>query len=259
MPLRLVVLTIEIAMHNDDRTIGHILSRREVLASLGAAGAALVIPGSSRGRLLLAGGAVLPACVVRPAQTEGPYFVDEKLNRSDVRPDPKSGKVSEGALLDLSIRVSRLSGAACAPLAGAIVDIWQCDAQGLYSDVKDIGGMFNTVGQKFLRGHQVSDKAGAARFVTVYPGWYPGRTVHIHFKIRTDPAENRGTEFTSQLYFDDAFTDRVFAAAPYAGRGDRTTRNGGDGIFRQGGSQLMLEVTKSAAGYASTFEIGLQT
>lgn len=245
-------------MHNDDVPVGRILSRREVLASLGAAGAALVLPVSSRGRLVLAGGAVLPACVVRPAQTEGPYFVEEKLNRADVRSDPGNGKVSPGALLDLTIRVSRLSGAACAPLAGAIVDIWQCDAAGIYSDAKDINGLFNTVGQKFLRGHQVSDAAGLARFTTVYPGWYPGRTVHIHFKVRTDPAKNRGTEFTSQLYFDDAYTDRVYTAAPYAGRGARTTRNEADGIFGQGGKQLILDVTAAGAGYASTFEIGLQ-
>lgn len=245
-------------MHNDDVPVGHILSRREVLASLGAAGAALVLPVSSRGRLVLAGGAVLPACVVRPAQTEGPYFVDEKLNRSDIRADPKDGKVSEGALLDLTIRVSRLAGAACTPIAGAIVDIWQCDAAGIYSDVKDTGGLFDTVGQKFLRGHQVSDAGGAARFTTVYPGWYPGRTVHIHFKIRTDPASSRGTEFTSQLYFDAAFTDGVYAAAPYVGRGARTTRNEADGIFRRGGKELILDVTPNRAGYASTFEIGLQ-
>ena len=244
-------------MHSDDQPVGRILSRREILASLGAAGAAIILPFPSRGgRLVLPNGTLLPACVVRPAQTEGPYFVDEKLNRSDIRPDPSNGKVSDGALLDLTLRVSRVGGAACTPLAGAIVDLWQCDAHGVYSDVKDIDGQFNTVGQKFLRGHQVTNKDGDARFQTVYPGWYPGRAVHIHFKIRTDPAGSRGTEFTSQVYFSDAFSDQVFAAAPYA-KGERV-RNERDGIFRQqGGSQLILDVTRSATGYASTFEIGL--
>jgi protocatechuate 3,4-dioxygenase beta subunit len=243
---------------SDDKQVGRILSRREVIASLGAAGMAMIVPfPARRGPIVLPGGIVLPACVVRPAQTEGPYFVDEKLDRRDIRSDPSNGKVSEGALLDLTIRVSSVSGSACAPLAGAVVDVWQCDAHGVYSDVRDIGGQFNTVGQKFLRGHQVTDKNGEARFTTIYPGWYQGRTTHIHFKIRTDPSGSRGKEFTSQLYFDDAFSDQVFAAAPYASKGDRV-RNEGDGIFRnQGGRQLTLDVTRAGSGYASTFDIGL--
>lgn len=246
-------------MHSDDQTVGRILSRREVLASLGAAGAAMVFPFPSRdGRVVLPGGALLPACVVRPAQTEGPYFVDEKLNRADIRVDPSSGKASEGSPFDLRIRVSSVSGASCAPLADAVVDVWQCDAHGIYSDVRDIDGQFNTVGQKFLRGHQVTGKDGEARFTTVYPGWYPGRTVHIHFKIRTNPSGSRGKEFTSQLYFADAFSDQVFATAPYAGRNAPRTRNEQDGIFRnEGGSQLILDVNRAGDGYASTFDIGM--
>ena len=243
-------------MHDDDRPVGRVLTRREILAGIGTAGFAMVLP-DVRGPLILAGGAVIPACVVRPAQTEGPYFVDEKLNRADIRSDPSNGKVSDGALFDLAFRVSRLSGAACAPLAGAVVDLWQCDAHGVYSDVKDIDGQFNTIGQKFLRGHQVTGKDGVARFVTVYPGWYLGRTVHIHFKIRTDPGSQKGSEFTSQVYFDDAFTDSVFAAAPAYKKGDRT-RNERDGIFRSGGSELILDVTRQGERYASTFDIGLQ-
>lgn len=246
-------------MHSDDRTVGRILSRREIIASLGAAGAAIVFPLPSRnGRIALAGGGLLPACVVRPAQTEGPYFVDEKLNRSDIRTDPASGKVSEGSPLDLTIRVAAVSGSACMPLAGAVVDVWQCDAHGIYSDVRDIDGQFNTVGQKFLRGHQVTGKDGEARFKTVYPGWYVGRTVHIHFKIRPKPSEGRGREFTSQLYFDDAFSDQVFATAPYAGRNAPRTKNEQDGIFRnENGRQLILAVARAGEGFASTFDIGL--
>ena len=246
-------------MHSDDQTVGRILSRREVIASLGAAGAAIILPFPNRGsRLALPGGELLPSCVVRPAQTEGPYFVDEKLNRPDIRVDPSNGKASEGSPFDLTMRVAAVSAGACAPLAGAVVDVWQCDAHGIYSDVRDIDGQFNTVGQKFLRGHQVTGKDGEARFTTVYPGWYVGRTVHIHFKIRTNPSGSRGKEFTSQLYFSDAFSDQVFASAPYAGRNVPRTRNEGDGIFRnQGGSQLILDVTRSGEGYASTFDIGL--
>src|SRR4029453_17087527 len=100
---------------------------------------------------------------------------------------------------------------------------WQCDHLGVYSDVQDPS--FNTKGKKFLRGYQVADGDGRARFTTIYPGWYAGRTVHIHFKIRSPQTQRPGYEFPSQFYFDDALTDRVFKDAPYAGRGDRSTRN----------------------------------
>jgi protocatechuate 3,4-dioxygenase beta subunit len=201
-------------------------------------------------------GALGPSCVVRPEQTEGPYFVDERLHRSDIRSDPTDGRVSPGTPLALTVLVSRLNAGDCQPLAGAQVDIWHCDALGVYSDVQDPD--FTTIGQKFLRGYQVTDARGEARFVTVYPGWYPGRTVHIHFKIRTAPVAKRSFEFTSQLYFDDELTDRVHAAPPYAAKGPRIARNQHDWIFRRGGDRLMLDTTSTADGYAATFPIGLQ-
>ncbi|MGH8504163.1 MAG: intradiol ring-cleavage dioxygenase [Gammaproteobacteria bacterium] len=197
-----------------------------------------------------------PACVVRPEQTEGPYFIDEKLRRADIRSDPSDGAIKDGARLDLSLRVSRIDGRACTPLAGAIVDIWQCDARGVYSGFEDINGLFDTRGQQFLRGFQVTDDEGIVRFVTIYPGWYPSRTVHVHFKIRT--ADEPSFEYTSQLYFDDALTDRVFTHAPYAGRPQREVRNEQDGIYQEGGKDLMLPVTEQARGYAGTFDIGLR-
>jgi protocatechuate 3,4-dioxygenase beta subunit len=194
--------------------------------------------------------------VVRPEQTEGPYFVDERLNRSDIRSDPSDRSVRPGAPLHLVFNVSRVEGSACTPLAGALVDVWHCDALGQYSDVVDRG--FDTRGKKFLRGYQATDAKGAAEFRTIYPGWYQGRTVHIHFKIRTPPGAARTYEFTSQLYFDDAISDQVYAQAPYASRGRRTTRNEQDGIFRTGGAQLILPLTREGTGYAGTFAIGLQ-
>jgi protocatechuate 3,4-dioxygenase beta subunit len=136
------------------------------------------------------------------------------------------------------------------PLAGAIVDLWHCDAAGTYSDVA------GAAGRKFLRGYQITDANGVAVFTTIYPGWYPGRTVHLHFKVRNATA-NPAYEFTSQLYFDDAFTDQIYTQQPYAGRGARTTRNANDGIFSGGGSQLLLNPAAEAAGYAATFELAL--
>ncbi len=194
------------------------------------------------------------ACVVKPQLTEGPYFVDELLNRSDIRSDPGSGTLRPGTALRLTFRVTR--AADCAPLANVVVDVWQCDALGVYSDVSDAG--FNTVGQRFLRGYQVTDAAGQAQFTTVYPGWYSGRAVHIHFKARTSPGATSGFEFTSQLFFDESVTDQVHAQAPYSSKGRRNTTNASDGIYQGGGSQLLLTPTADSSGYAATLEMALQ-
>jgi protocatechuate 3,4-dioxygenase beta subunit len=249
----------------DDLPIGRVLSRREALALLGSAGA-LFLSGCATG----ASSSTQPTatssasstssataspldCVARPALTEGPYFVDEKLNRSDIRSDPSDGMVKDGALLRLTFRVARAS--ACTALAGATVDIWHCDAQGIYSDVSDPS--FTTTGKKFLRGYQVTDASGVAQFTTIYPGWYQGRAVHIHFKIRAS-VSGKSYDFTSQLFFDDTLSDQVYAQPPYASKGQRTTRNAQDGIFQNGGAQLLLAPTKDAQGYAATFAVGLQ-
>jgi protocatechuate 3,4-dioxygenase beta subunit len=240
-------------MDNDDRPIGRVLTRRDVLAVLGVSGVSLLVGCRAKADPVTAG---LPGCVVRPAQTLGPYFVDEGLERTDIRPDPSTGKISEGAPLQLALVVSRVNPAGCTPLPGARVELWQCDADGVYSDVKD--PHFDTTGKKFLRGHQLTDAHGKVGFTTIYPGWYPGRTVHIHFKVHGEAGAGRGYEFASQIYFDDAMTDRVHAVAPYAARGARTTRNPDDGIYRNGGAQLTVPVEPDGEGYRGTFEIGLQ-
>lgn len=201
----------------------------------------------------------VPGCVVRPEQTEGPYFVDTRLNRADIRSDPaRDGTVAAGMPLRLSFNVSQLAAATCTPLAGALVDVWQCDALGVYSGVND--PQFDTSGQQFLRGHQITDARGIANFITIYPGWYPGRAVHIHFKIRTQPVVARGLEFTSQLYFPDAVTDVVHAQPPYASKGTRDRRNEQDGIYnRSGGSHLVVTPERAGEEYAAGFDIALTT
>jgi protocatechuate 3,4-dioxygenase beta subunit len=193
------------------------------------------------------------SCIVRPEETEGPYFVDELLNRSDIRSDPSDGTVKDGVPLQLTFRVAQVSGSTCSALAGVTVDVWHCDALGVYSDVSDPS--FNTVGQKFLRGYQVTDANGVVQFTTIYPGWYQGRTVHVHFKIRN---AEQTYDFTSQVFFDDALTDVIDAMEPYASKGQRTLRNAGDNIYQSGGDQLLLSLTPSGDGYAATFDIGLQ-
>lgn len=192
-----------------------------------------------------------PACVLTPEQTEGPYFVDERLDRSDIRGDAGGRDARPGVPLVLALRLSELSGSGCAPLAGARVDVWHCDATGLYSDEDDL----RTKGSQFLRGYQVSDASGRVRFATIYPGAYRGRAVHIHFKVRVR-RQNHGDEFTSQLYFDDALTDRVHKSSPYAG--GRRTRNDEDRLFRAGGRALILDVRDAGDGYVAAYDIGLR-
>ena len=114
--------------------------------------------------------------VLTPEETEGPYFVEEHLNRSDIRLDPTDKSMQAGHPLELSLNVSQLRNSALTPVTGAIVDIWHCNALGYYSDVQQQ----STVGRKFLRGSQAADKNGNVKFTTIYPGWYAGRTVHIH-------------------------------------------------------------------------------
>lgn len=255
-------------LDDDDRPIGHVLTRREVLALVGAAGLVACTPGTSNSAspsggtpaatpssaptaAATTGGTVAtPSCIVRPAVTEGPYFVDEKLNRSDIRADSKSTTAQAGAQLTLTFNVSRVASSGCTALANAQVDVWHCDAAGVYSDVDAARG------KNFLRGFQNTDASGKATFVTIYPGWYQGRAVHIHFKIRTTEA-GQTRDFTSQLFFDDALNAEVFATPPYAARGSGWIRNAQDGIYTGGGSSLLLKPTKSGSIYSATFDIGL--
>jgi protocatechuate 3,4-dioxygenase beta subunit len=256
----------------DDAPIGRILTRRETLALVGAAGlAAACAPAalsaasptaqaatgtSAPTAAATSGGAAVaaPSCIVRPALTEGPYFVDEKLNRRDIRSDTKTGAVQAGIPLALTFSVTRVAASGCAALQSAQVDVWHCNALGVYSDVSDPS--FNSKGTNFLRGYQVTDSSGIAVFTTIYPGWYQGRAVHIHFKIRT-PAAGGTADFTSQLFFADAVNAEVFAQAPYSQKSGSWLRNSGDGIYTGGGDKLLLNPTKTPTGYTATFDIGI--
>ncbi len=245
-------------MHHDE-TVGRLLSRREALAALGVGGVATAAwwAAGPEPRVFAAQAPALPGCIARPESTEGPYFVNAELNRSDIRTEPSTGAVSEGVPLQLAFNVSQITDGTCGVLAGAMVDVWQCDAAGAYSGFTDGRAGFQTEGLTFLRGYQRTDANGVARFTTIYPGWYQGRTVHLHFKVRTEVA-GQPYEFTSQLYFDDALTDRVHAQAPYAAKGRREMRNPNDFIFRDaGGASLVLALSEAASGFATTFDLGL--
>lgn len=241
-------------------------SRRQALMFLSAAGASSIagcpdsatLTGDSSananantGDVTNGNASITGVCVVTPSETEGPYFVDELLNRADVRSDPESGTVEDGVLLRLRLTVHRVDGNVCSPLEGAIVDIWHCNAEGLYSDVS----ANRTVGQKFLRGYQTTDADGVVEFSTIYPGWYSGRTVHIHFKVRTLSGTRTTFEFTSQLFFDEAITSEVYQQTPYSTRGEPDTSNARDGIFR---SATLLTLERDGDGWLGGFDIGLQ-
>lgn len=199
-----------------------------------------------------------PTCVVVPQQTEGPYFADIRLERSDIRSDPSDGAVCAGVPLQLEFIVSRLGSDSCVPLSGAMVDIWQCDAHGRYSAFRDSRAGFDLRDKQFLRGHQITDQHGSARFVTIFPGWYRGRTIHIHFKIRTEPDQNNGYEFTSQLYFDEALSAEISKRVEYTSNSTSRRPNARDSIFRRGGDQLTLVVQEDEDGLATSFAIGLR-
>jgi len=260
-------------MDNDDTPLGRILTRREVLALFGVTVAAACAPAaitspsptiartatptSPAGTAAAAASMTIasPQCLAVPALTEGPYFVDEKLDRSDIRADATGGSPRPGAQLDLFIQVGRMAGGACAAIQGATVDLWHCDALGVYSDAAD--PTFNTKGQKWLRGLQTTDTSGIAKFTTIYPGWYPGRAVHIHFKVRT-ALGSQTADFTSQFFFDEALNDKVLAAAPYSQKAaSGRLRNERDDIYRLSNGKTQLNVTQNGSIYAATFSLGL--
>lgn len=183
----------------------------------------------------------LLTCVLAPEQMEGPYFTPRDRVRRDVT-ERKPG-------VPLALGLAVVDASRCKPIKNAAVDIWQCDALGVYSGFADQ----DTEGQTYLRGIQRTDARGVARFRTIYPGWYPGRTVHIHVRVFL----GGNIAHTGQLYFPEQVTDAVMKRAPYSTRPDRDQTNEGDFIFRNGGSRSMLRVAKSGRGYVGAITMGV--
>ncbi len=223
-----------------------VLASRRALLAAGAVAATAGIGASKLGVLAQdsaatpASGAASPAanlCVLTPELTEGPYFLDGDLIRQDIT----DGR--PGAPLRLQILVNNAT--TCQPLASAAVDIWHCDAHGYYSGVEgnnpgpdsDQAVIEEAADLRFLRGIQLTDATGVAEFQTIYPGWYMGRTIHIHMKVSEDGEagktyEGGTTSHTGQLFFDDAISEQVFLLEPYAGRPDeQRTTNDEDNIL----------------------------
>jgi protocatechuate 3,4-dioxygenase beta subunit len=182
------------------------------------------------------------SCILTPEQTEGPYYIaGEKLRRNITDGHPGT---------PMQLRTFVVDATTCRPIKNAAVDIWHADAAGVYS-----GFGSGAVSRTFMRGIQRTNAKGLAQFRTVYPGWYQGRTVHIHVKVHV----GGNVVHTGQLYFSDSLTDAVYRKAPYSSRPNRTTRNADDMIFRSGGSRSLLTVNRASSGvYVATITMGIR-
>jgi protocatechuate 3,4-dioxygenase beta subunit len=217
------------------------ISRRVSLLRLGGIAAAVAGWRASAG----AASTTAPAvdCVLTPELTEGPYYVPGERIRHDIA----AGKPGAPLLL----RVTLVDAGSCSPLAGAAVDVWHCDAVGVYS-----GAIANNPGTNFLRGVQRTSAKGLATFRTIYPGWYPGRAVHIHLKVHVGGS----VVHTGQLFFPAAVTNTVYRNQPYRSHGTRPdTTNAADAIYRSGGARGMLTLRRHGAGWIGSVVTGVRT
>jgi protocatechuate 3,4-dioxygenase beta subunit len=225
-------------MHDERR-----MTRRGSLLKLGGLAAAALGAGAWEGAAEagsgpagVASGAI--TCVLTPELTEGPYYVaGEKVRRNITE-----GKAGTALLL----RTTVLDASTCKPIPNAAVDVWHCDALGVYSGVQ--GNSAN-----FLRGIQRTDATGLAVFQTLYPGWYQGRAVHIHVKVHV----GGNVVHTGQLFFPDAVSEAVYRKAPYAKRGPADMPNAEDSIYRNGGRRGLLSMKKSGPGYVGSIAMGV--
>jgi hypothetical protein len=219
---------------------GTLLRLAGIAAAAGGAGAfRLDDADGASGPLAVSSGLV--KCVLTPELTEGPYYVaGEKLRR-----DVTEGKAGTALLLRLTV----VNASTCKPVKNASVEIWHCDAGGVYS-----GAVANNPGTNFLRGVQKTNATGVATFKTIYPGWYQGRAVHIHVKVHV-----AGTVVhTGQLFFPASVTNVVYKRTPYSAHGTTPdTLNPNDSIFRNGGSKGLLTLKKNGTGYIGAIGMGV--
>lgn len=226
-------------------------TRRAVLASLAASPAVMLgaRPTQAQEAAAVTAGLISSnVCMLTTEVTEGPYYIDPELVRADIT----EGK--EGVAMDMVIQVV---DASCRPLAGARVDIWHCDAQGNYSGYANQGsdGTLDTSGETFLRGTQMADARGIVTFRTIYPGWYRGRTTHIHHKVFLDETN----VLTGQIFFPDALSQYLYDnVPPYNDRASaRDTVNSNDGIAEEAGEGAYAGVRETGDRYVATLVIGV--
>jgi protocatechuate 3,4-dioxygenase beta subunit len=186
------------------------------------------------------------SCTLTPELSEGPYYFDVDSIRSDIRED------REGMPLSLAIRV-RENGS-CEPLENAVVDVWHCDATGVYSGFESAStggpGGGRSDDETYLRGAQATNSDGIVQFRTIHPGWYQGRTTHIHVKVHLD----KTTLLTTQLFFADDVNAAVYGTKPYSDGGGATS-NDADGIFDE---SLIVTSKRDGDGYVGAINFDVE-
>src|SRR6266702_2837765 len=198
------------------------------------------------------------------AVTEGPYWVDDGVsgyNRSDIRSDIAGTNTQSGVLFTLNLYVYDLKNS-CAAMQNVQVDVWHCDATGIYSGIQSStnGNGVDYTSQSWLRGYQLTDSSGRVSFTTIVPGWYTGRTTHIHIRFRsTYDTSSTGSTNTAQLFFDQTFINSLnTSVSPYSSHGTNSVTNAGDSIYNAEGGTTVLSLSGSAsAGYIATFSVYL--
>lgn len=226
-------------MRQIESHVPELLTRRASLARFG--GLLVAVATGAWWKVRPSEGATAVACVLTPEQTEGPYYIPNERVRRNITDD------HPGTPLTLRLRV--VDASTCRPIKGAAVDVWHADAAGVYSGFGAGAG-----NRTFMRGVQRTDAKGLAVFRTVYPGWYTGRTVHIHVKVHVGGS----VVHTGQLYFRDTLTEAVYRKAPYSKRPGRNTRNATDPIYRNGGRRSLLTVRRHGAAYAGSIMMGVR-
>jgi len=198
--------------------------------------------------------------------TEGPYWLDKRLNRSDIRSDTTTSVYQAGLPLLLSVAVSTLDTATggTTPMAGAYVDIWHCNALGLYSGI-DAASNPGQAAFDYLRGYQVADPQGKVKFRTLYPGWYNGRATHIHTRVRTFSGNTTTLEHVTQFAFDDDISTAIYTSvSPYTQKGENSLKNTADQVFTgsnscvpgaEAGDSLQLTMTRTSQYVSAIFDI----
>ena len=242
-------------MSTDDRT----LSRRGLIGVLGG-GVASVAFGTRALDAFGTDNADAATCVLTPEVTEGPYWIDTRLTRYDVR-EGRPG-------LPLVLQFAIVNAKTCRPIRNADVEIWHADASGEYSGFDGGssgggpgGGSGPQTKTRYLRGHQRSDALGKASFMTIFPGWYRGRTPHVHMKVHVGSADR--VVHTGQVFFNEAIQASVYRSGAYAGRGQPDTPHARDMIYAQaGGSRAVVRLGRrpgGARGYLGRIVIGVAT
>lgn len=234
-------------------------SRRQALGALGLLGLASCGDGTGDSTATPSSGTggttpTTASCVLIPEETVGPYPLFATIAAAALyqRQDITEGR--PGVPLRLTLRIVNANDG-CTPITNAMVYVWHCDKDGVYSGYNQPGA--NAVGQTFCRGVQTTDANGEVTFLTVYPGWYTGRITHIHFRVYL----GNSLSATSQLAFPQAATAAVYSSALYAARGPNTSVGSfaADNVFNDGTQYQMCTVSADAStgGYGATLVVGI--